>query len=107
MHQGPAFLSIEVVDCGARGVERPVKVNLHHRVEILVAHLVEIAVAQDSRIVHHRVDAAELLHGGLDHGTGVVRLGYATTIGDGVTAGGLDFVHDRLSGGDSLADTLQ
>jgi hypothetical protein len=107
VHQRAAFLLAEIISRGARGIEGAVEVYFHHRIEVLVAHLVKEAVAQDSGIVHDCVDAAEFLHGGLDHGPGRVRVGYAAAIGDGVATGGLDLVHHRLRSSESVASTLQ
>jgi hypothetical protein len=107
VHQRAAFLSAEIIGRRAAGVERAVKMDLHHRVEILIGHLVKEPVAQDAGVVHHRVDAAEFLDPGFDHRARGVGIGDVAAIGDRVAACGLDFLYDLLGRGLGLAGALQ
>ena len=82
----PEFCSRMTSGSGAADVERPVKMHLHHRIEILVRHLVKEAIAQDTGIVDHRIKAAESVGGLPDHGTGAARVGHIVAIGHGAPA---------------------
>ena len=96
MHQSTALLFAEIIGRCTAGVEGAIEMDLHHRVEILVGHLVEVTVAQDAGVVHHRVDAAEFLDPGLDHRARGVRIGDVAAIGDRVAPGGPDLFDDFL-----------
>src|SRR5262249_33840829 len=54
------------------------QVHIDHRLPVLDAHLVEDHVADDPRVVHHAIDAAEAVHGA---GNDVLR---AIPVGDAV-----------------------
>ena len=96
MHQSTALLFAEIIGRRAAGVEGAIEMDLHHRVEILVGHLVEEPVAQDAGVVHHRVDAAEFLDTRLDHRARGVRIGDVAAIGDRIAARRLDLFDDFL-----------
>jgi hypothetical protein len=82
-----------------------------------MAHAVEDAVAQDAGIVDHAVDAAEILHGRLDHALGAGRIGFRqmqwTTAGyRGLRISGLaapapadDAQHDGVAPAERLSET--
>jgi hypothetical protein len=68
---------------------------------------VEEPVAQDARVVHHRVDAAEFADSGFDHRARGVRIGDVAAIGDRIAARRLDFFNDFLRRGFRLSGALQ
>ena len=72
--------------------------HLHHRLEIIDAHLVEEAVAQDAGIVDDAVDAPEALDRLAHDAFGGGGIGDAGAIGDGLAPGGADGVHHLMSG---------
>ena len=67
-------------------VERAEQVHLEHGLEIVDAHAVEDAVAQEARIVHDTVEAAEGVQRGLDDAVGRGHLGDAVAIGHRLAA---------------------
>jgi hypothetical protein len=108
-----AFLLLEVRGGGAADVESAVQVHLEHRVPFVHAHLVEEAVAQDTCVVDHHVDAAKAVDGRLDDAGCACGVRHAVGIGRCLTAHGFDFVHHFLCGacvlafaGDGRADVV-
>ena len=81
--------------------------DLHNRVEILVGHLVEVTVAQDAGVVHHRVDAAEFLDTRPDHRARGVRIGDVAAIGDRIAARRPDLGNNLLRRAFGLARAFQ
>src|SRR3546814_8146095 len=71
-----------------------------------MAHLVPDAVAQDAGIVHHRVDAAEVLHRILEDARRALGVRDSGAVRQRLAAGGLDVVHDFLRGGEVGAFAL-
>ena len=65
-----------------------------HRVELLLAHLMEQHVAQIAGVVDDRVDAPERVERGLNDRMGAVPRGDAVLVRDGAPAGRANFVRD-------------
>ncbi len=61
-------------------------------VPVFLAHLVEHGVAQDAGRIDHRMQAAEAVHGLLDHALHGLQRGDAFGVGDRLAAGGADFL---------------
>ena len=93
MDEAAALLLPEMLGGGARHIEGAEEMHLHHRLEIIDAHLVEEAVAQDAGIVDDAVDAPEALDGLAHDAFGGGGIGDAGAIGDGLAPGGADGVH--------------
>ena len=92
-----ALLLLLKVGCGRlRHIKCTVKMHLDHRVPIDGAHAVEDTVTQDAGVVHHTVDAAEVIDGRLDNALGSLRLGDAVAVGHRHAAGLADLVGDGL-----------
>jgi hypothetical protein len=70
-------------------------VDLEDQVPILVLHVLEADVAQNTGIVDEDVDAAVGLDGRLDN---LVAILYTVVVGDGLAASSLDLVDDDISG---------
>ena len=96
MHERAAFLFAEIVGGRAAGIEGTIKMDLHHRVEILIGHLVEVTVAQNAGVVYHRVDATEFLDPGFDHRARGIGIGDRAAIGNGIAPSGPDLFDDFL-----------
>ena len=79
--------------------------RVDEQVEVLGRHLVERAAAGDARVVHHDVDAAELVERVLDDDRGTVA-DHAVAVGDRDPAVGADLVGGVLGrvlvGGDAV-----
>src|SRR5262245_625884 len=54
------------------------------------------AVAQDAGVVHHAVDATEVVDSGLDDALGALRIGDAVAVGNGDAAGLSDLAHHLI-----------
>ena len=80
MHVAAALLLAEMRHRGAADIEGAVQMHLHHRVPFLGRHVVEHAVAQDAGVVHHHVDAAEIVDRGLHDLLRVLPLGDAVGV---------------------------
>ena len=98
MDEAAALLLPEMLSGGARHIEGAEEMHLHHRLEIIDAHLVEEAVAQDAGIVDDAVDAPEALDGLAHDAFGGGGIGDAGAIGDGLATGGADGIHHLMSG---------
>jgi hypothetical protein len=70
-------------------------VHLEDQVPVLVLHVLEADVAQDTGVVDEHVDAAEGLDGRVDDLVAVLD---AVVVGDGLAARGLDLVDDDIGG---------
>ena len=81
MHEAAALLLAEMRHRGAADVEGAVKMHLDHGVPFLGRHVVEHAVAQDAGVVHHHVDAAEIVDRVLHDLLRVLPLGDAVGVG--------------------------
>lgn len=69
--------------------------NLHDQVPVLVLHVLEGDISQDTGIVNQDINAAKSLDGSLDDLLAVLD---AVVIGNGIAALGLDFLDDDISG---------
>jgi len=100
----------------AHGGERAAQVDVDDQVEVFVGHLPQHGVAQDSRVGHDDVEAAQVLHGRADELVRRLRGSHGRDHGDGATARlldgllgrrgriGVDVVHDdgRTAAGELL-----
>src|SRR5580704_13662436 len=66
MHESAAFLLAVMLRRGAADKETAVQVHRDDGKPVISAHPMEDAVAQNTSVVHHRVDAAEMIQRGLD-----------------------------------------
>ena len=82
---------------GLGGLHRAHQVHVHHGLEIRDLHLGEALVAQDAGIGDQDVDAAQGVHGLLDHVGDAGVVGDGGAVGDRLAAGRLDLV-DHLCG---------
>ena len=82
MHVSAALLLAEMRHGGAGDIEGAIQMHLDHRVPFLDRHVVEHAVAQDAGVVHHHVDAAEIVDRVLHHLLGVFPACHAAGVGD-------------------------
>lgn len=69
--------------------------NLHDQVPVLVLHVLEGDISQNTGIVDQDINAAKSLDGSLDDLLAVLD---AVVIGNGIAALGLDFLDDDISG---------
>jgi hypothetical protein len=79
-----------------RHVEGALEVDVEHRLELLLRHVLERRVAQDARVVDDDVDLAERVERRLHDGLAALRRGHRVVVGHGLAAGGLDLVDDLL-----------
>ena len=63
-------------------VQGALQVDVDHRVDRVVIHLVECLVSQDPGVVDQDIDPAEGVHGGVDDGASPCRRGHAVAVGD-------------------------
>lgn len=87
------LLLAEVGPGGAGGLVGALDVDLEDEVPVLILHVLEGDVAEDTGVVDEDVDAAELLDGGLDD---LVAILDAVVVGDGLAASGLDLVDNHI-----------
>ena len=80
---------------GVGYLERAFDVDLINQIPVVFGHLVEAFVPQDAGIVDDDVDAAEIVHRGLDD---LVAIGNGIVVGNGFATGSNDFVHHQISG---------
>ncbi len=86
-------------------MKRPAQVNVEHRVEVLVAHVLERASPHDARVVDQDVDAAVGLKCGVDDGA-AARCGRDRIGGDdGLATGRMDLVDHGVRGAGIAAVT--
>ena len=102
MHEGTRLLGLEMRRRGARHVETALEVNLDHRIEILLRHLVEDAVAQVAGVVDDAIDSAIQVERILDDRLGRLPHGHTVGVGGRRATERADFVH-RLLGRPGIA----
>ena len=79
--------------------EAALQVRVDDAVPLLLGHVEDHAVAQDARVVHHDVDAAEVIERGLDDALPALHGGDRIVVGDGrAPAEGLDLADDLIGG---------
>lgn len=69
-------------------------VNLHDQIPVLILHVLEADIAQDSGVVDEDMDPAEALDCGLDDGLSVLD---TVVVGDCLSASILDLLDDIVS----------
>ena len=87
------LLLAEVGPGGAGSLVGALDVDLEDEVPVLILHVLEGDVAEDTGVVDEDIDAAELLDGGLDDLVAVLD---AVVVGDGLAASGLDLVDNHI-----------
>ncbi len=80
----------------AAGVERPLQVDVDHRLPLLRAHVEDHPVAQDARHVDDDVEAAELVDRLLDHRPGPVEVGDRVAVEDRALPARVELPRDLL-----------
>ena len=80
-----------------------VGVNAVDQVPVLILHVLEADIAQDTGVVKENIDATEVLDGGVDD-TGAVL--DAVVVCDRLTTGGADLVDDDIGGLDRVSSVL-
>jgi hypothetical protein len=75
-------------------------VNLVDEVPILVLHVLETDVAEDTCVVDQDVDTAECLNGSVDDLVAVLD---AVVVGNRLAASGLDLVNDNIGSLEKLS----
>jgi hypothetical protein len=70
-------------------------VNLHDQVPVLIFHVLEADIPEDTGVVDEHIDAAEGVDGGLDD---LVTILDGVVVGNGVSAGLFDLVDDNIGG---------
>ena len=85
-----------MADRGAHHVEVPPQVHRDDPVPLLFGHVVDHAVAQEPGRVLDDVQAAEGVHGLLNHAVHRRQIGDAFGVGDRLAAGRADLVDHRL-----------
>lgn len=69
--------------------------NTVDQVPVLILHVLETDITQDTSVVEEHIDATKVLNGSLDDALSVLD---AVVVGDGLTAGGADLVDDHICG---------
>jgi len=67
----------------------------HNQIPVLVLHVLEADITEDTSVVDQDIDAAECLDGGLDD---LVAIGDTVVVGNGLAACGFDLVDNNISG---------
>lgn len=67
--------------------------DVHDQVPVLILHVLEADISQDTGIVQQDIDSAKVLDGSLDD---LVAIGDTVVVCDGFTARGLDFLNDNI-----------
>ena len=70
--------------------------NSDHRIPVVFRHVEDHAVAEDTGVVHDRVELSERVDGTLDDALRSLEIADAVAVGDGLAASLLDLVHDLL-----------
>src|ERR1700722_10632341 len=86
----------EMRRCSAADVERALQMYRDHRVEIRLLHLVKEYVAQDAGIVHHSVDATEIINRRPHHGLRAGPVSDTVSVDNSFSAKLLDFIDNLL-----------
>ena len=68
-------------------------VNLHDQIPVLVFHVLEADITEDTGIVDENIYPAERLDGSLNDGLAIL---HAVVIGDGLAAGLLNLLDDEI-----------
>ena len=87
----------------ASDVEATLEVYVDYRVPLCLAHLVEDAVAQDARVVHHCIDLAVGVDCLLDHSVCGVPVGNGVCVQHRLATVGVNCVNHLLARADVLA----
>lgn len=74
-----------------------------NKIPVLVLHVLEGDVPKDTSIVYEDIDAAKVLDGGVDD---LLAVHDAVVVGHGLTASGLNLVHNNICGLCPLAMSL-
>src|SRR5205807_5699642 len=91
-HDDPAVaLFTEMRPCGSGHVVAAEQMHPQHGLPVLIGHLVEGPVPQDSGVVHYAVDPAEVIDSGPHDVPGTVGRGDAVVAGNRLATGGTDF----------------
>ena len=96
MDQRAGALALEMQSGGTAHVIAAEQVYAHHRVEIGRCHAVEDRIAQDPRVVDHRVDPAKRCQRAVDNRRCRLRLGDAGGVGHRLAPSLANFVDHRL-----------
>jgi len=80
VNETAALLLAEMRDGRAADIKGAVKMHLHYRVELFGRHIVEHAIAQNARVVHHHVNAAKTVDRLLHHRLSVIPTGHAAAV---------------------------
>lgn len=70
-------------------------VDLHDQVPVLIFHVLEADVAEDTGVVDEHIDAAKVVNGSLDDALAVDDI---VVVGDSLAAGLLDGLDDSICG---------
>ena len=65
MHIGARLLRTIMRGRGAGDIKGPGKMHRNHRIPFFRRHAMKDLVAQNARIIHHDINAPEVIHGGL------------------------------------------
>ena len=70
MHIRAAFLVAEMLGCGTADIKSAIQMHVNHGVPLLFGHLVEHHVAQNAGIIHHAINAPEVIQRAFDNAMG-------------------------------------
>ncbi len=78
--------------------EVPLEVDAHHRVPVVLVQVDQHPVTEESGVVDERVEPAEGVERGGDEGGRALGGGDVAVVGDRLTPGRADLLHDLLGG---------
>src|SRR5436190_23767487 len=87
------LLFSEIWPCRSRTLVRTFNVDIHYKVPVLVLHVPEADISQDTSIIDEDVDAAEVLNGGLND---LVAFDHAVVVGHGLATRSFDFIDHNI-----------
>src|SRR5271163_1545996 len=90
-----------------RDIETALQVHGDDRVPVLFIHVEDHAVAENSGVVHHDVELAEIIDGAFDNALGSFEIGDAFEVGHGLAARRADFFHHVFGRGARLPGAVE